>query len=337
MMIQVRRGWRSVAGFRRPRERAALSFIGWWVACLVVSTPICRSAEPAAQPIAGEPRATDVAALRAAAAAYRDALAQDDAAAIRRMWTADGDVVDSWGNLLSVEDVATTAGRPAGEARPEIRMEQTRFRFITPDVALEDGTGNVVFPGVKKPLEGWFTAIWARRDGAWKLAGIREAEHPASDRAATVEDLEWMVGDWVLAPDAEGQAAPPTTTMTVRWDAAHSFLLRDVRQSSAAAGADDPAAEVQQRIGWDPLVGRIRSWSFATDGSRSEATWFRDGTSWVVKGVTIQHDGTQTTTVNIYTYDGKDRCTWRMMEDPLESTVGLLTRATWVRQGGPKR
>ena len=328
----------SIADGHRPWLRVALLLAGWWTADLVAPAPNGLCAEPAIGGIAGEPPAADVAAIRAAAAAYREALTKGDAAAIRRAWTADGDVVDGWGNLLSVEDVTAITDQPSDAPRPEIIMGETRLRFITPDVAVEDGSVDVVLPVSKKPISGWFSAIWARRNGEWKLAGIREAEHPAAALGDRLDDLEWMVGEWVLVPESDGKEAPPAITMTVRWDAARMFLLRDVRQAPPKNQADQPAAQVQQRIGWDPLVGRIRSWSFATDGSRSEATWFRDGTSWVVKGAAVHPDGTQTTTVNIYTYDGKDRYTWRTMEDPLESSVGILTRATWTRkQGGPKR
>ena len=43
-----------------------------------------------------EAAAADVAAIRAAAAAYREALARADEEAIQAAWTADGDIVDSW-------------------------------------------------------------------------------------------------------------------------------------------------------------------------------------------------------------------------------------------------
>jgi hypothetical protein len=127
-------------------------------------------------------------------------------------------------------------------------------------------------------------------------------------------------------------------TMSVRWDAGHMFLVRDVRMTSPATAPEPVTIDVQQRIGWDPLVGRIRSWSFATDGTRSEATWFRDGTSWIAKGTTILADGTQQTTVHISSYDGQDRYVWRTMHDPFASDERMPTRATWVRKpkGGVK-
>lgn len=296
------------------------------------------AAAPAADPAVGSD-AADVAAIRAAATAYRGALAKGDAAAIRGAWADGGDVVDGWGNLLSAADVAEAGGGPAGAPRPEIRAGETRVRLVTPDVAIEDGFVDVVIPGTTTPLEGWFSAIWVKQGAAWKLAGIREAERPPVPGPDTLGDLDWMVGEWTLVPD-EGVAkdATPAMEMSVRWDAGRRFLVRDVRLQSPAA-AEKATVELQQRIGWDPIVGRIRSWSFASDGTRSEATWFRDGGSWVSRTTTTPPDGIQSTTLHVYTYDGKDRCQWRTVQEPFEADVrGAPVRATWVRKpkGGAK-
>jgi hypothetical protein len=283
----------------------------------------------------------DVAAVRAAASAYREALAKGDAAAVKAAWVADGDIVDGWGNRLRPDDLAATDAGPAaaGRPRPEFRSSETELRFITADVAVEDGTVDVVLPGMQTSIEGWFSALWVRSGGSWKLAGLRESERPVAADSDMLADLDWMVGEWTLAVEEaaapNGAAAPapqPATTMSVRWDAGRAFLIREVRTSAAAAEGDAASApEVHQRIGWDPVVRRIRSWSFSTDGGRSEATWFRDGDSWVAVQTGIMPDGRQDSVVNIYSHDGRDRCVWRILPDALDVDDGRPTRATWVR------
>lgn len=310
----------------------AAGILAGWIPAIVAAE---QATAPASR---SEPAAADAAAIRAAAAAYRDAVVKGDVAASRRMWTADGDVVDGWGNVLSAAE-AVAANGGSDDERPEVRVGETRLRSITPDVVLEDGAVDVVLPGTTTPLEGWFSAIWVKQGGEWKLASLREAERPTTLRGDSLDDLEWMVGDWTLVPEAGAAAdALPAMEMSVRWDAGHMFLVRDVRMTSSATAAEPVTIDVQQRIGWDPLVGRIRSWSFATDGTRSEATWFRDGTSWIANATAIQTDGAQATTIHIYSYDGKDRCVWRTMEEPFASDNPILVRATWVRKpkGGGK-
>ena len=258
--------------------------------------------------------AADVTAIRAAATAYRAALAKGDAAAIKAAWTEDGDAVDGWGNLYDSKDTATLSGTAAGP-RPDVRVGETRLRLIARDVVIEDGTVDVVLPGMKSPIEGSFTAIWARRGAGWKLAGLRESERPVSVDGDMLEDLDWMVGD-------EKKAAA-SMEMTVRWDAGHAFLIREARVA-VASGDGGPAdvVEIHQRIGWDPLVKRIRSWSFSSDGSRSEATWVRDGTSWIATQSIVFPAGDQETAVSIYTYDGQNRCVWRTLPEGLELDDG---------------
>lgn len=152
------------------------------VALIAVATIAGFGFEPAAFgleiPPPGSP--ADVAAIRAAAAAYREALANGDAAAIRAAWTADGDIVDGWGNRLSAQDPAAVVGGPAEGPRPEFRLGESQIRFVAPDVAVEDGTVDAILPGMTNPIEGWFSAVWVRQEGGWKLTSLRESERPVS-------------------------------------------------------------------------------------------------------------------------------------------------------------
>ena len=323
------RGWAGSTCHQRIPGRHRLSwsvftFCGFGLTAIAADV---RAAE--------KPPAADLSAIRASAAAYREALEKGDVDAVRKAWTADGDIVDGWGNLLSAKDASTVEGDPKAAPRPKFRFGETRLRFITADVALEDGSADVTLPGTKVPIDGSFTAVWVRQDGTWKIAGLRESEWPAAPGAAMLEDLDWMVGEWILETSSEAVTddAPPME-MTVRWDAARTFLVRDARLKSRDPDGETAVVELHQRIGWDPVVGRVRSWSFSTDGSRGEATWFRDGDSWVARGSAVLPDGKQIDSVNIYSYDGVGRCVWRIMPEPLASTEGLPTRATWVRKPG---
>jgi len=275
-----------------------------------------------------------VEAIRATAAAYREAIRKGDSDAIRAAWTPDGDIVDGWGNRFEVQEAGVLSGNSADGPRPAFHVGETRLRLISADVALEDGSVDVTLPGMTTPIEGWFSAIWVRRGDSWKIAGLRESERPVSTDATMLNDLEWMVGEWSIVSEAEGQdASAAAAEMTVRWDAGHTFLIREARIPNLTAGDDSPEMiDVHQRIGWDPTVRRIRSWSFASDGSRGEATWFRDADSWVALLTTVLPDGRQSTSVNIYSYDGKERCVWRTLPEGLNSDPGLPTRATWIRK-----
>jgi uncharacterized protein (TIGR02246 family) len=258
----------------------------------------------------------DEKAIRAAGSAYQEALARGDGKALAALWTADGDIVDDHGMVTKGRDtMALTAAPAPGAPRPEFRVHDTSLRFLTPDVALEDGIIEVVLPGSATPQAGRFSATWVRQGGAWKLASLREGQLPAATGAAQLADLDWMVGDWTVVDNAPADAktARPTIDVSVRWNAGRTFLLRDMKITPAATSGAEPLApmHVTQRIGWDPLSRQIRSWVFSADGGHGEAFWSRDGSSWLARTTAVLPDGSQTASLNVYTYDGKDRCTWQ--------------------------
>ncbi len=259
----------------------------------------------------------DEKAIRAAGVAYQDALTKGDGKALAALWTADGDIVDAHGAVMKGRDtMALTTPSASGAQAPAFRIHDTSLRFLTPDVALEDGMIDILVPGAASPLVGRFSATWVRQGGAWKIAGLREAQLPGATGAAQLADLDWMVGDWTVVDNAppESKAAPrPAMEVSVRWNAGRTFLLRDMKITPAATdGAEPPAPlHVTQRIGWDPLSRQIRSWVFSADGGHGEAFWSHDGNSWVARTTAVLPDGSQTASLNVYTYDGKDRCTWQ--------------------------
>lgn len=287
------------------------------------NTALCRALAVSAALVAlagaAEPpdeRGRDKQAIRAAAQAYQDALGRGDTQSLADLWAPDGDIIDDDGRVLAgrtTVSLAPPSAQPAAAARPDITVRETAIRFITDDVAIEDGTVEVRIPG-GAALEGRFSATWVRHEGGWKLAALREARGNEPSGAERLADLDWMVGDWSVVD--EGAAAPdaaekPTIELAVRWNAGRTFLLRDMK--IIAPGAKEPAVHVTQRIGWDPLSRSLRSWGFSSDGGHGEATWIRDGGSWVARTAFVEPDGSQTSALNIYTYDGKDRCTWRSL------------------------
>lgn len=289
---------------------------------------------------AGESSGRDEQGLRAAAARYREALDRGDGKALAALWTADGDIVDEQGNVLAGRTtVAATVQPAAGAPRPSFRINDTKLRFLTDAVAVEDGTVEVSIAGLSRPLKGRFTATWVREADGWKIAALREDRLDTPAGAETLEDLDWMVGDWVVLDDRAGKpgaGAPekPAIEMTVRWNANRTFLLRDVKIAAPGNAGDAAALHVTQRIGWDPLSRQLRSWVFSSDGGHGEAIWSRDGDSWVARTSAVLPDGSQTSSLNIYTFDGKDRCAWRSLPTHVGGEHTPPLNLTMIRKGG---
>jgi uncharacterized protein (TIGR02246 family) len=289
---------------------------------------------------AGESSGRDEQGLRAAATRYREALDRGDGKALAALWTADGDIVDEQGKVLAGRTTVAATVQPAANApRPSFRIHDTKLRFLTDAVAVEDGTVEVSIAGLSRPLKGRFTATWVREADGWKIAALREDRLDAPAGAETLEDLDWMVGDWVVLDDRAGKPAAgapekPAIEMTVRWNANRTFLLRDVKIAAPGNAGDAAALHVTQRIGWDPLSRQLRSWVFSSDGGHGEAIWSRDGDSWVARTTAVLPDGSQTSSLNIYTFDGKDRCAWRSLPTHVGGEHTPPLNLTMIRKGG---
>jgi len=284
--------------------------------------------------------AADTKAIQDAGQAYKAALERGDGKALAALWTPDGDIVDAVGNVMKGRDTVSVL-EPAAEGdakpgRPEIAVRETKLRFIDADVALEDGTVEVVPPGHTAPLHGRFSATWVRHEGSWKLAALREARGDEASGDETLASLDWMVGDWTVVEDVTAgkpAANKPKIEISTRWNPTRTFLLRDMRITPPGAAAD-AAIQVTQRIGWDPLSKSIRSWVFSSDGGHGEATWSRDDGSWVARTTAVLPDGSQTSSLNIYSYDGKDKCVWRSLPTHVGGEHMPQVNMTLVRKPG---
>lgn len=313
----------------RPRQRPGRALL-FAAAALLLAAPPAGAAD----------RTADEQAIRAAGAAYKQALEKGDGKALAALWMPDGDIIDAVGNVLKGRSTVEVlepppADAPAGE-KPQFTIEDVDLRFVSPDVAIEDGTVKVVPPGGSAALHGRFSAIWVRHDGAWKLSALREARGDEASAAETLTDLAWMVGDWAVVDEgAAGKPAAekPAIEWSVRWNPTKTFLLRDMKITPPGGGAD-AAIHVTQRIGWDPLSKSVRSWVFSSDGGHGEAVWSRDDGSWVARTTAVLPDGSQTSSLNIYSYDGKDRCVWRSVPTHVGGEHMPQVNLTLVRKPG---
>lgn len=311
----------------------------------LVALGLCSARNTVAQPAATvADRTADRAAIRVATNAYLAALERGDGQALAALWTADGDIVDDEGRVMNGRE---TVGRIDASSKQDVRIGQTNLRFLTADVAMEDGTVEVTPQDSRRPLKGWFSATWLKQDGGWKLAGLRESRIASPHDDVTLDSLSWMVGDWTVVedhPDREPardrRPEGPRIELSVRWNPTRTFLIREltIAPAQTADGGDDgktpaiPPLQITQRIGWDPLSRQLVSWVFGSDGSHGEATWSREDDTWVARTMAVMPDGTQTSSLNIYTYDGGDRCTWRSIPTHVGGELAPHFSMTMVRK-----
>jgi len=257
-----------------------------------------------ATPTCGQDAAT--APIRRAAEAYIAAMERGDAAELARLWTAEGDFMDSSGRVTKGRElVKQVERRPAGD-RPEMMVTVDAIRLITADVAIEDGIAETAAPDNGFAVAR-YSAVWVRRDGQWLLDSVRESppQQPAAHDYLRL--LEWMIGNWVH------QQGEERVELSCVWSPDKNYLLREIRVGSLAGRA----LSVSQRIGWDAEKKQLTTWTFDSEGGHAVGQMQRQGNQWIISTRGVLPDGQVASSVNTCTRTSNDGFTW-------ESSSGML-------------
>jgi uncharacterized protein (TIGR02246 family) len=288
------------------KSRAALLAVaGLAVVALARWQPVSagREAQPGRQ---GNSEAEQ--AIQKQAEGFIDAFHKGDAKAVAACWTADGDFTDQTGRLLQGRDAIEKAfqGYFAENKGLKLRINSNSLRFVTPDVAVEDGTTEVLGPDGGPPTRARYTNVLVRKDGNWYLSSVRESPLIPRTNYEHLRPLEWLIGEWV--DEVEGAEVG---RMAFTWSENQGFIVN----TYSASAKNIILSGGTQWIGWDPSAKRFRSWTFDSMGGFGEGSWTRDGDKWVSKSTAVLQDGRKMAATNIVarvdantiTWQGKDR------------------------------
>jgi hypothetical protein len=125
--------------------------------------------------------------------------------------------------------------------------------------------------------------VYVKQDGQWYLESVREAIAVPPTNADKLQDLAFLVGNWV--EDAENGGS---SRASYSWDGHQNFLLNTfdltLQDISVAGGT--------QWIGWDASIKKPRAWSFLFNGGFAEAVGSKDGDGqWKIAITGTQRDG----------------------------------------------
>jgi len=208
-----------------------------------------------------------------------------DAAALAALFAEKGELVDENGNVFSGREQITGLFKAFFERFPkaELQMEVTGVRTVGDSLAIEEGVRLITVPESDVAAQVRYAAVRDKVGDSWPIASYSEfADDPAPTPAEMLSGVSFLVGDWI-DESPEGK-----TTISYRWEDDGNFLLGDY--TLAVAGM--PESRSHQRIGWDPLEGVIRSWTFDSDGGYSTGEWVATEAGWVIKSDATMPDGT---------------------------------------------
>jgi uncharacterized protein (TIGR02246 family) len=226
-----------------------------------------------------------------------------DAKALAELFVDNASAFDPGGGetqgKAAIGDMYATTLRDAPGLKLESQTEQVRF--LTPDLARLEGRSRVFSAGGTGNANEYtrFSAMLVRSNGKWRLAEIREHAAPLEDITPyeRLQELEWMVGDWVDETDEN------KVVVNIRWADKQSYLIRtyavEIRGEKASSGT--------MFIGWDPATEQIKSWVFDSEGGHGEGLWTRTTENqWIVKAAGVLRDGRPTSATHIHTILNKD-------------------------------
>ncbi len=251
-------------------------------------------------------------ALMKRAQAFVEAFHNADAKALAGFWTLDGDYTDQLGNHLKGREAIQNAFAEmfAENQGLKLRIDIAHLRFVSPDVAVEDGSSAVMPPDGSPPSRARYTIVHVKKEGQWYLSSVRETVLPPPSNYQFLRPLEWMIGEWV-----DHEPAGETAHVNFNWTQNQNFIL----SSHVTTLKNVPVAAGTQWIGWDPAAGRIRSWTFDAEGGFSEGIWTIDKQKVTVRMTTTLRDGRKLTATNIITRLDADTVSWQSKERKLDA------------------
>ena len=267
------------------RLRPILASAGALAILLAIATP-ARALQPAAAPAAAAATSSPLeeAVVREAEATVK-AFNAADAAALGGLFLETGELVDEQGEVHSGRDAITELFRAFFAKFPQavLEMQPTSVRPVGESLAVEEGERRITAAEGAAVAQVHYVALRSKQADRWPIASYHEfADDPLPTPREILQSAAWLVGDWVdESPDGR-------TAISFRWSDDGNFLLGDYE----ITGPDGSASRSTQRIGWDPVSGQLRSWTFDSDGGFSVGEWNAVDEGWAVKSAATMPDGT---------------------------------------------
>ena len=270
-------------------------------ALAIVGVAFCSVAAAQDDKVAAEIRAIDEKLVKA--------FNTGKAAELAGMFAEQGELIDEEGTHYVGRKELTELFTEFGKKFPgaQLALEIESIRAIGPNLAIEEGTRYIEAVAKETPTRATlrYTAVLTKIDGAWQIASLREfTADPEPTPNDHLQSLAWVVGEWV------NEGTDGAVRITYKWSEDQNFLLGEYQVTLAG----QESMKSHQRIGWDPLTGKVRSWLFDADGGFAEGAWTAVEDGWVIKSESINPDATTGSATLTVTPKDKDHFTLKGTE-----------------------
>jgi uncharacterized protein (TIGR02246 family) len=263
------------------------------LAALALATGLLRAQDDATPATAADTAAVpDTAPLAKAAKDFLDAFNKGDAAAIAALFLPNGELVLASGELVSGRDEIKEHYTAvfAEDKDTKAAIEASSVRFVTPGVAIQDGTVHLTANSGEVSSHDYTAVQLKQDDGSWLFASLRDQAQDRAQPSEKLAALQWLIGDWLI------EVGDSRTWLAFQWSDDGPYL--DARAVTEQAGREDIAATL--RIGWDARRESFASWGFDAKGGFNFSEWSpAPDDAWLIhtRGITAEGELLQATQV----------------------------------------
>jgi uncharacterized protein (TIGR02246 family) len=224
--------------------------------------------------------------LKTAASRYVKAFNDKDAAAVAALFADNGEILLHENLKIAGHDAIEQHYTRVFDSNHEakVALEATSVRFVTPRLVVEEGSVHYI-TGDEISTHLYMVILALQDDGQWLIVQSRNREVTDSVAYDKLSDVEGLIGDWVASVGDNGKF-----TMDFRWEPSGAWMIGRGRYVSP----DTDPVTMTVRIGWNPAVDKIVSWTFDSEGGFSKAVWTESSDKWVMKALGVNGEGEST-------------------------------------------
>ena len=250
-------------------------------------------------------------AIRKTAESFQKAYEKGDAKEVASHFSADAEYSDEDGNIfVGVAEIEKDFQKFFTEnAGAKIEITIDALRVINPTLAVEDGSTIVRDKDGDVISHCHYMAVHTKQGEQWRASIVRDqAPRIQRNHQEEVSQMSWMEGQWV------DENEDSVVTFNAKLTDDDHFLLRDFH---VTVNGDD-ILHGSQRIGWDPLTGRLRAWTFDSQGGHFEGNWHRDSDRWILNSTGVTGAGEVASGTSVFTLINSNTLHWQAINQEID-------------------
>lgn len=224
--------------------------------------------------------------------AFVQAFNKGDAKALAQFWTEKGEFTDAGGHKMSGREAIEKAFRELFEEHKgiQLRIEVESMKFLTADVAIEEGISAVITPDGVPPNQVHYTNTHIKKDGKWLLESVKTTPYAPPTNYEHLKIFEGLIGTW-----EDTSESGETTRIAFEWTQNQNYLIADFTTTMKGVSISGGTSW----IGWDPIEKTVRTWMFEANGGFGQGIWTKADGKWSSKSTAVLADGRKASLTNV--------------------------------------